>query len=69
MALGEKQRTRYAVQAILNTIKKKDEKKPLDWRLARELIAVIQGTSEAIKKREEIHKFAMVNRYATFSFW
>jgi len=61
VALGEKQRTRFAVQAIL----KASESKPgrtVAERLARELIAVVQGDSEALKKKVEIHRFAMVNR-------
>lgn len=64
IALGEKQRTRFAVFAILKAI----EKKPgaLEWRLARELIAIVQGTSEVLKKKEEIHRFAMVNRCVSF---
>lgn len=62
VALGEKQRTRFAVQAIL----KASESKPgrtVEERLARELIAVVKGDSDALKKKVEIHRFAMVNRY------
>ncbi|KAF9462267.1 ribosomal protein S7 domain-containing protein [Collybia nuda] len=60
IALGEKQRTRFAVQAILKSIEKKSG--ALEWKLARELISIVQGTSEVLKKKEEIHRFAMVNR-------
>jgi len=61
VALGEKQRTRYALQWIL----KASDKKPgqtLEERLAREFIAVLQGSSDALEKKKEVHRFAMVNR-------
>ncbi|RDB19391.1 37S ribosomal protein S7, mitochondrial [Hypsizygus marmoreus] len=61
VALGEKQRTKFAVHAIL----KASENKPgrtVQERLARELIAILQGNSEALKKKIEVHRFAMVNR-------
>jgi small subunit ribosomal protein S7 len=60
-ALGEKQRTRYAVQWILKASESK-QGQTVEERLAREIIAVLQGNSEALKKKEEVHKFAMVNR-------
>lgn len=62
IALGEKQRTRYAVRAILDASKTKTGR-TIEERLARELIAVIKGDSEALKTKREIHRFAMVNRY------
>lgn len=61
IALGEKQRTRFAVQWILNASEGKPGKK-VEERLAREIIAVLQGSSEALKKKAEVHKFATVNR-------
>jgi small subunit ribosomal protein S7 len=61
IALGEKQRTRFAVQWILAASEGKPGK-TVEERLAREIIAVLQGASSALKKKEEIHKFAMVNR-------
>jgi small subunit ribosomal protein S7 len=66
IALGEKQRTRFAVQWILAASEGKPGKK-VEERLAREIIAVLQGSSEALKKKAEIHKFAMVNRYVILS--
>jgi Ribosomal protein S7p/S5e len=62
VALGEKQRTRFALQWILKASEKKNGK-TVEERLAREIIAVVQGSSEALKKKEEVHRFAMVNRY------
>jgi small subunit ribosomal protein S7 len=61
IALGEKQRVRFALQWIL---KASDSKagQTLEERLAREFIAVIQGKSTAITRKEEVHQFAMVNR-------
>jgi len=64
MALNEKQRTRFGVEWIL----KASDKKPgnVEVRLAKEFIAVVRGNSEALKKREETHRFAMLNRYVLF---
>jgi len=39
--------------------------KTLEERLAREVIAVIEGNSKALAKKMELHRFAMVNRYAS----
>ncbi|KAF8061798.1 ribosomal protein S7 domain-containing protein [Lyophyllum atratum] len=61
VALGEKQRTRKAVQAILKASKTKMGR-TVEERLARELIAIVQGKSVALDEKENIHKFAMVNR-------
>lgn len=61
MALNEKQRIRYGVEWILNASEKKAGKS-LEVRLAKEMVAVVQGTSEALKKKEEVHRFAMLNR-------
>ena len=62
MALSEKQRTRFGVEWILQASEKRTGKS-LDVRLAQEIVAVIQGSSEALKKKEEVHRFAMLNRY------
>ncbi|KAG5643685.1 hypothetical protein DXG03_000518 [Asterophora parasitica] len=60
VALGEKQRTRKAVQAILTASKTKVGRS-VEERLAREIIAVVQGSSAALENKVAIHKFAMVN--------
>jgi len=62
VALGEKQRTRFAVQWILEACDSKPGKR-LEERLAREIIAVLEGNSGALAKKKELHRFAMVNRY------
>ncbi|KAI0290748.1 ribosomal protein S7 domain-containing protein [Multifurca ochricompacta] len=61
IALSEKQRTRYAVKWI---IKASDNRlgQTLEERLARELIAIIQGTSSVLAEKDRVHTFAMVNR-------
>ena len=61
IALSEKQRTRFAVKAILDVISKKPGR--LDEKLAREMIGIVQGSSEVLKKKQDIHQVAMVNRY------
>lgn len=64
VALGEKQRIWYAVKWILDTVTRKatSNGKTLEERLAREMIAIIQGTSEVLKKKEGVHRQAMANR-------
>jgi small subunit ribosomal protein S7 len=66
VALGEKQRMKYSVRWILEASYSKMGK-TLEERLAREMVAVIQGGSNALKKKEEVHKFAMVNRCVCYS--
>ena len=64
IALGEKQRTRYAVKWILEASESKPGK-TLEERLAREMIAVLEGNSKALAKKMELHRIAMVNRYVS----
>lgn len=61
IALSERHRARYAVKWLLLASRNRKEK-TLEERLAKEIIGVLQGTSDALKKREEMHKLAMVNR-------
>lgn len=61
-ALTEKQRVRAGVYAVLAASKNKNGK-TLEERLAREIIAVVNGDSKAITDKELAHKQAMVNRY------
>ena len=62
IALGEKQRTRFAVRWILEASDSKPGK-TLEERLAREVIAILEGNSKALAKKMELHRVAMVNRY------
>lgn len=66
VALGEKQRTKYAVDWILDFSKDKTGRSVAE-RVAREIIAVVQGTSKALDAKDKMHKFAMVNRLVTLS--
>ncbi|OBZ77614.1 37S ribosomal protein S7, mitochondrial [Grifola frondosa] len=61
VALSEKQRTRYALTWIL---KASDSKmgQTLEERFARELIAVVKGDSDALKKKKEVHQYAVLHR-------
>jgi small subunit ribosomal protein S7 len=61
IALSEKQRTRYAVKWILKASENR-QGQTLEERLAREIIATIQGTSSVLAEKERVHTFAMVNR-------
>ncbi|KAJ8583217.1 ribosomal protein S7 [Rhizopogon salebrosus TDB-379] len=60
-ALTEKQRVRAGVHAVVAASKNKSGK-TLEERLAREIIAVVNGDSKAITDKELAHKHAMVNR-------
>ncbi|KAL4080998.1 ribosomal protein S7 domain-containing protein [Scleroderma citrinum] len=60
-ALTEKQRIHAGVKAILAASESRPGKS-VDIRLARELIGVLQGESNAIVEKGRLHKLAMVNR-------
>jgi small subunit ribosomal protein S7 len=62
IALSEKQRTRYALKWILKACDNRPGQ-TLEERLAREIIATVQGTSSVLVEKERVHTFAMVNRY------
>ena len=62
--LGEKQRTRFAIQWMLGAAARRSGKQ-IEERFAREVLAVIKGDSEVLKKKLEVHKLAMVNRCVT----
>jgi len=59
--LTEKQRTKYGLKWILDECKSKHGR-TLEERLARELIAIITGESKVLGKRDDLHRFATVNR-------
>lgn len=61
IALSEKQRTRYALKWILKACDNRPGQ-TLEERLAREIIATVQGTSSVLAEKERVHTFAMVNR-------
>lgn len=62
IALSEKQRTRGAIKAILAASEKRAGQNVAE-RVAREIVGVLQGESEALRKKEDAHKVAMVNRF------
>lgn len=66
VALNEQQRARYAVKEILEAAKKKPGK-TVEERLARELLAVLGGTSAVLDQKRTLHKLAMVNRCVIFT--
>ncbi len=59
--LSERQRTFYAIKWILKASHKRQGQK-LELRLAREIIGVLQGDGEALARKAEAHRIAMVNR-------
>ena len=60
--LADKQRTFYAVKWILKQSGNRGEQK-LEQRLAKEIIAIIEGSSRVLNQKAEVHKVALANRY------
>ena len=68
MALDERQRTRQGIQWLLKAAEKgRKGGIPREQRIAKEVFAVLEGTSEVFKWIEERHKVATANRYVPFS--
>ncbi|CAG7851608.1 SubName: Full=Related to RSM7-mitochondrial ribosomal protein, small subunit {ECO:0000313/EMBL:CCA69153.1} [Serendipita indica DSM 11827] len=64
--LNDRQRTFFAVKWLLAVSKNRSEKK-IEERLAKEVVRIIEGESEVLRKKTEMHKLAVANRSnATF---
>lgn len=63
VAVSEKQGIHFAVEWLLEECKGRQGGPMIEERLAREIIKVLHNTSEAMKKKTEMHALAMVNRY------
>ncbi|EST09489.1 Ribosomal protein S7 domain protein [Kalmanozyma brasiliensis GHG001] len=61
VALTKRQSERKALTWIIEASKKRSDRE-LERRLASEFLAVVEGTSSAIQKKEEQHRIATVNR-------
>ncbi|TIA90151.1 hypothetical protein E3P99_01667 [Wallemia hederae] len=61
LALDERQRIRYAFNALVKASDKRSEKL-LHQRLAREVLAILEQQSDVLKRKEEIHKSGAINR-------
>ncbi|KAG1822517.1 ribosomal protein S7 domain-containing protein, partial [Suillus subaureus] len=61
-AFTEKQNMRAGAHAVL-AASKNNSGKTVEERLAREIIAIVNGDNKAIADKELAHKQAMVNRY------
>lgn len=59
--LTEKQRVRAGLKSIIAASESRPGKS-LEVRLAREMIAVVQGESRSLEEKQRLHKLAMVNR-------
>ena len=67
--LGEKQRTRFAIKWMIAAAERR-RGRTIEERLAREALAIIKGTpddNDVLKKKQDIHKLGMVNRFVSFS--
>ena len=62
MPLSERQRTRTAIKWIWEAAKLKGGKR-VEERLAREIIGIVKGDSEVLKKKSDVHKLAVLHRY------
>ncbi|KAG9020262.1 hypothetical protein FS837_008387 [Tulasnella sp. UAMH 9824] len=60
-ALNERQSTKQALRWILAASEKRSDKS-LTHRLAKEVVAVVRGDSDVLKRKEEVHRLAVVNR-------
>lgn len=60
-ALSERQRRHKGIRWILDASDKRSGKN-FSIRLANEILAVINGDSAALKKKEQLHKLALANR-------
>ena len=68
MALSERQRTRIGISWIVEAAKRPGNPgRTHADRLARELLAVVKGTSPVLKKKSEMHEAAVQNRYVGYS--
>ncbi|KAI0707814.1 ribosomal protein S7 domain-containing protein [Earliella scabrosa] len=61
MPLTERQRMRQAIMWIQEASERKGGRH-LPERLAREIIAVVKGDSEALKRKSDVHKLAVLHR-------
>ncbi len=59
--LADKQRTFYAVKWMLKQSDNRGEQK-MEQRLAKEIIAIIEGSSRVLNQKTEVHKVALANR-------
>jgi len=63
LALSERQRTRIGIDWIVKAANRSGNSgRTLADRLAREILAVVKGTSPVLANKVEMHKVAMQNR-------
>ncbi|KAG8945982.1 hypothetical protein FRC04_012100 [Tulasnella sp. 424] len=60
-ALTERQSTKQALRWILAASEKRSDKS-ITHRLAKEIVGVVKGDSDVLKRKEEVHRLAVVNR-------
>lgn len=62
-ALDARQRSRQGIQWILKAAERgRAGGQPRNGRLAREFMSVLEGTSTALQRKDEVHRLATVNR-------
>lgn len=60
-ALNPRQQRRRGIMAIIQASGKRNDRE-IDRRLAREVIAILEGSSETLKRKDEVHRDAVRNR-------
>jgi small subunit ribosomal protein S7 len=60
--LNDRQRAFFAIKWLINVSKNRSEKK-LEERFAKEILKIVEGESEVLRKKAEVHKLAVANRY------
>lgn len=61
MPLSDRQRTFFAIKWLITASKHRSEKR-IEERLAKEVLRIIDGESEVLRKKVEVHKLAVANR-------
>jgi len=59
--LNAKQRTSQAIRWLVKVADGRNEHR-LEERLAKEVVNIMNGSSEVLRKKDEVHKLALANR-------
>ncbi|PVG04784.1 ribosomal protein S7 [Serendipita vermifera] len=59
--LNDRQRAFFAIKWLISVSKNRSERK-LEERVAKEVIKIVEGESEVLRKKAEVHKLAVANR-------
>lgn len=60
--LSDRQRTFFAIKWLITASKSRSEKR-IHERLAKEVLKIVDGDSEVLRRKAEVHKVAVANRF------